>query len=344
MDLMQLMGSGWVSKAVSVSATLGIADLLKEESKTLDELSELCHVHADTFRMMMRVLDGVGIFSIASDGLVSNTPTSEQLKSDHPSSMRHYCMLAGDEYDASWARLLDTVKTGKSGFELAYGESIYRYMDKHPERGAVYDFAMEDISRHVGKQLASQFNTLFDNVDRVMDVGGGSGIVLRQILSAYPHISGSVLDRETVCQRAGSGVSTREAFHDRLIYKAGSFFDDIPADADVYILKNVLHNWNTEHCIALLSNMAQTLKKRINDNPSARTPTLLVIEPLIEKDEKSLRLLVNALLQIVICQDGTLFRTNAEMKSMISRCLLEVRSVYKLGDAHSVIEAQLSTI
>lgn len=337
MELLQIMGAAWLSKSVAVAARLSIADELKQGPLSLKQLAERTGTHAASLLRLLRLLRTFQIFQITDDGQISNSPASEPLRSDHPLSMRHYCMLAGEEYYDGWGGLLHTVRTGEPGFAHVFGSSIYDYLDRHPDSAQVYDHAMRDLSRPVGAALANEYGHRFGKARKIVDVGGGSGVVTSQLVRAYPNLRGTVIDREEVCRRASEGMDADLC--DRLSYRPGDFFAAVPADGDIYILKNVLHNWNEEYCTRILDTLARAMRESGHD--ATEPVRLLVIEPLVEPQEDSPRLVFNALLQIVICQEGTRDRTSSEMRELLQRSGLRVEGSRRLSTGHTVMEAQL---
>ena len=328
---MQFVGAAWLSKSVSVAARLGIADILESGPLTVPEIAEKAQCHAESLERLMRVLGTFKVFAATEDGRYANTPVSEPLRTKHPMSMRHFCILAGEEYYDAWSGLLHTVKTGESGFAHVFGGSIYEHMDKNPETARVYDRAMEDLARPVGALLARDFD--FGGARKVVDVGGGSGVIVRTLMKFHPQIEGVVLDREDVVHRAAQSVNGE--FHGRLTFEAGDFFAEVPQGADVYVLKNVLHNWNEESCGRILD----SIRTAMSASGGERKARLLVIEPLVERDEVTPRKIMNALFQIVICEEGTRERTNAEMSAILDGAGLSVQGMTKLPTGHTVVEA-----
>lgn len=326
MELIQMAGAAWLSKSIAVAARLGVADILESGPKSCEEIAAAADCHDESLQRMMRVLATFGVFAATEDGRFGNSPVSEQLRTAHPMSMRYFCMLSGEEYYDAWGGLLHTMKTGESAFPKVFGGSVYDLMDRNPETARVYDHAMQDLARPVGMLLARDYD--FRNLRKVVDVGGGSGIVTRQVLKFHPHLEGVVLDREDVCTRAAASVNGE--FKGRLTFQSGDFFAEVPADGDLYILKNVLHNWNEEHCARILGSIRRAMQ------PEAK---LLVIEPLVEPEDVSPRKLMNALFQIVICQDGTRDRTQAEMRTMLAGSGFDVTNIKVLPTGHAVVEA-----
>jgi len=164
-----------------------------------------------------------------------------------------------------WGRLLECLKTGESAFEKVYGMSRYDYLRLHPDEGSCFDRAMATYQRRV--RLSGAYD--FSGCRTVVDLGGGLGDVLADVLTTHPHVTGVLVEHEAVLEEAranllGLGVD------DRCRYLAGDILDAVPPGGDVYILKSVLHNWSDEQALRGLRNCRAAMSE------SAR---LLVVEP-----------------------------------------------------------------
>lgn len=228
--------------------------------------------------------------------------------SDNISSMKHFCMLFGNEYYQGFDGLLHTSRTGESGFKQVFGLTLYEHLAHSASRADIYDLAMRDLSRPVGYVLAKEYESLFTAAGSVVDIGGGSGVILTELIKQYHHLTGCLFDMTGVCTRSEKRVAQHyPELKERMVFTPGSFFDAIPSGYNIYLLKNILHNWNDEFCLKILKAIAQSIGHS----------TLLIIEPLLEHEETSPRLLMNALFQSVICQDGTRYRTLKDMEDIL---------------------------
>ena len=330
-NLFDFIAAGWLNKAIAVAARLGVADIVEDGPKTCEEIAAATNANRDVLLRLLRLLASHDVFEQCADGRFKNSALSETLRTGHELSIRHFYMLAGEEYYDAWAGLLHSVKTGEPAFPHVFGGSIYDHMDKNPEAARVYDLAMRDLARPVGFLLARRHD--FTKAETIVDIGGGRGEMLSQILAVHKHASGICIDRADVCARAERDVDPTLA--GRLRFAPGDFFEAVPAGGDIYILKNVLHNWNDESALRIL----RSVSKAIAADRAAR---LLVIEPLVEPDSTSRRGLMNALFQIVICEEGTRERTAADLGALLNRAGFEVVSTQILPTGHSVVECAQS--
>ncbi len=323
-SLIQIVGGAWLSRSIAAAARLGIADLVAAAPRGVAELAAEIGANADVLARLMSLLAACGIFVEDENGRFSNSALSALLRTDHERSLRHFCMLAGGEYTDAFGKLLHSVTTGESAFPAAFGGSIYDYMDRTPEFGRVYDLAMRELAQPVGQQLARRRE--FAVARLVIDVGGGDGAALARILDAHPHLQGVSADRADVCKRGEANLDP--TLKGRLSFAPTDFLVEVPA-GDVYILKNVLHNWSDERCLAILATITRAM--------SQEHGRLLILEPLIEPDDRSPRNLMDALLQAVICESGACARSEAQLRGLVIKAGFVVEEVFMLPTGHGVI-------
>jgi SAM-dependent methyltransferase len=327
MEALQIACAPFATGALTVAARTGIADLLHERPQSAEELAAAAGLQAPVLLRVLRLLSSLQIFRQLEDGRFENNKGSEPLRTDHPASMRHFCILAGSEYYRSFAEIMHTAQTGESAFHHLYGESIYAYMDRNREAGRIYDRGMEDLARPVGHMLAEKYD--FGSVSLIADIGGGSGALLKGILGAYPSLRGICLDRQDVCDRGHERLLAMDkALAERLTFVPGDFFAGAPNHADLYLLKNVLHNWADESSEKILSSIRDAVK------PEAR---LLVIEPLVEEHSPGVARLMDDLFQMVVCEQGTTARTETQMRRLLKLAGFTPLEVISLPTGHQVI-------
>jgi C-methyltransferase len=330
---LQLACGGWVAAAVAAAARLRLADLMAAGPRSAADLASATGTREPVLRRVLRVLVAVGLFAEQADGRFANTADSTSLQSDHPRSMRNFCMLAAGEYGQAFAELMHTLETGQPGFVKVFGGSVYEHFAARPKAADVYDRAMEELARPVGRTLATL--PLFAGVRTVVDVGGGRGTLVKAVLQGHPHLRGICVDREDVCARAAGELRASDpALADRLSFVPGDFFASVPAGADVYLLKNVLHNWNDDSAVAILT--------RVREAMDAAGARLLVIEPLVGEGPPSAYEAMDDLLQMVICQEGTTARSADQVRTLLARAALAEASVARLPTGHSVVSAVLA--
>ena len=221
-DAMLSMTNGFrVSQAIHVAATLGIADLLKDGTRTVEELAKTTGTDASALSRLLRALASVGVFTETKGG-IGQTPLSETLQSDAPGSVRAWAMHIGQHYFwNSWGHLLNSIRSGNSAFGELYGMTAWEYRAAHPEANAIFNAAMTSNSLGVVDAIVAAYD--FSKTRVLVDVAGGEGALLAAILVANPHLRGILFDQPHVLATARA-LLERAGVADRCEIVSGSFF------------------------------------------------------------------------------------------------------------------------
>jgi hypothetical protein len=239
----------YVSRALHVAATLGIADLLAAGARHYEELAKATETHASSLNRVLRLLASAGVFLEAEDGRFALTPLGQCLRSGVPGSMRSVAMLFGGRTQDAWSELMHSVRTGEPGAPRVFGMDSFSYMAQHPDMAAVFDEAMADWTRQVAAAAAAAYD--FSRFGTIIDVGGGNGTLLAGILAVTAGPRGIVYDLPHVAERAHARLAELR-LGDRCTAVGGDFFKDVPRGGDAYLLKHVIHDWNDERAVEIL--------------------------------------------------------------------------------------------
>lgn len=236
--------------AIRVVATLRIADLIGDGVEDVSELAARSHADPDALHRLLRYLACRGVFTELGHQRFGLTESSELLRSDHPLAMREWFDLdgAGGRMDYAFTALLDVVRTGRPGYPLIHGRSLWEDTD---------DSYNELMGKHTRFTVPGIVNGYpWDEVDTVVDVGGGSGTVLRTLAQSHPSLRGTVIDLPDAA-RAATETFAANGLSDRCRGVAGDFFAPLPPGADVYLLTWVLHDWPDADADAILARCAE---------------------------------------------------------------------------------------
>jgi hypothetical protein len=248
--LRQLIMGFRTTQLIHVAAKLGIADELAHSPRTARELATIVGAEPDALHRVLRALSSIGIFAETSDGTFSLTPLAQPLRSDATGSLRGVAVLYGEEWLwRAYGQMLHSVQTGRTAFEHVHGEPLFEYLTHHPAAESVFHGAMSAYSGREGPAIAAAYD--FADAATVVDVGGGHGALVTALLRAHPHLSGVVYDLAPVVAEAERRIADA-GFGARATCIAGDIFATVPAGADVYLLKNVLHDWNDDDCLTIL--------------------------------------------------------------------------------------------
>jgi SAM-dependent methyltransferase len=257
-QLSRLLTGYWISQALYVAAKLGLADLLKDGSRSADDLASSTSSHPRALYRLLRALASVGVFAEDDRQRFGLTPLAECLRSDVPGSLRALAPMRGDWQYRAWAEFLYTIQTGRSGFEKVYGMPLFDYLAQNPEQGQLFDQAMVGVH---GRETAAMLDAYdFSSIDTLADIGGGNGSLLAAVLQKYPDMKAVLFDRPAVAERARANIDAA-GLGNRCHVVGGDFFEAVPAGADAYLLRHIIHDWDDEKATTILRNVGRAMAK-----------------------------------------------------------------------------------
>ncbi|MFC0437011.1 acetylserotonin O-methyltransferase [Kutzneria buriramensis] len=256
--LIQLAEGFGAARAVQLAAELGVADLLAGEPRGAADLAAAVPAHPDALYRLLRALASVGVFVEVEPGWFGLTPVGERLRTDHPQSLRSWVIFQG-LLNTVYANAADSIRTGTATTAKIFGEPLFEHLRSHPEHRALFNAAMAEQSRVTGETLAHYYD--FSRARQIVDVGGGNGAFLSAVLRANPELTGVVYDQPYLAddverQLAATGLA------DRCGFLPGDFLDSVPAGADLYLMKGILHNWSDDDARAILANCRRAMDAR----------------------------------------------------------------------------------
>jgi hypothetical protein len=326
MVLLQMVTGYWVAQSIYAAAKLGIADLLTTGARSFEELASTTAANPQALFRLLRALASVGIFAETEPGWFTLTPLAEFLRSDVPGSLRDVSIMMGDpEHYSSWGNIMHSLMTGKSAFEDLYLMNAFQYFSQNPLPAAIFDRAMTSFSSMENDAVVGAYD--FAAMSHIVDVAGGHGSLLTTILQANPHTEGTLFDQPDVIARAKSAIA-QHPVSDRCQLVSGSFFESVPAEADAYLLKHIIHDWDDERSIAILKACHQAM---------TASSKLLIIEAVIPPGNVPS---VGKLLDInmlVMCPGGK-ERTEAEYQQLFAAAGFKLTRVIPTNSVVSIVE------
>jgi len=324
-ELMQLVNAFRASRAVHVVAELGIADLLKDGPRKAEELAAATSTHPRALYRILRTLAAVGVFHEGSERTFSLTEVGQCLRSDAPDPVYAWTRFVGRPYSwQTWGELLQSVRTGESVFRHVHGCEAFEYRARHPEENLLYDRAQAEISRGISDAVAKSYD--FSAFKRVVDVGGGQGGLLVRVLQVWENLRGVLFDQPQVVANADKVLAAAGVL-DRCEIVGGSFFDSIPAGADGYLMKAIVHNWDDEASIRVLRNIREAMR------PDGK---LLIVERVVGGPNEDLEAKLSDLQMMVAL--GGLERTLEEFTGLFDASGFRLARVVPTGTRYGIIE------
>ncbi|MFG1811405.1 methyltransferase [Streptomyces sp. NPDC049040] len=278
MRMRELVFGAACAAAIRAATRLGVADALGEEPATAEELSAAVRAEPRPLDRLMRALTCYGVFAEQADGRFVHTGMSRMLREDAPDSLRNIALWCTEPWTwEAWPRLDDAVRTGQDVFADLHGKRFFDYLhDDAPESAAVFDKAMTRSSMQSARDVVDSLD--MTGIATVADIGGGQGHVLAGLLDRHPALRGTLLDLPKVVANADPRLREGGALAERATLLPGDCRREIPVDADLYIIKNILE-WDDDSTRRTLRNVVSAAR------PGAR---VLVIENLVD-DSVSMR-------------------------------------------------------
>ncbi|HKM90957.1 MAG TPA: methyltransferase [Candidatus Acidoferrales bacterium] len=324
MQMMQILWPGAIAvQAIHVAAKFALADLIASGPKSIEELAEATHTHGSSLGRFLRALTSLGIFAEDTTGRYRQTALSDTLRSDHPESIRPSAMMLGAHFvwEPSGA-LEETVRTGQPSFERVYGAPFFEYLAGHSDDAAVFNAAMSSSPDYLAAIVGAYD---FSKFERIVDVGGGHGRLLAGILIANPRLRGVLYDLPDVVAEASA--LRQEPISQRCEIIGGDFFKGVPAGADAYLLKGIIHDWNDEAALKILKNCRRAI------HPDGR---LLVVDAVLTRSTALTTALMDMLMMVLTSGQE---RTEPEFRSLLQEAGFSMVQVIRAAGV-SMIESR----
>ncbi len=248
--ILQLSTGYMPSTAIYLAAKLGIADLLHEKALRVEDLAAKTGVQADALNRVLRALASVGVFHETAERTYGNTPASELLRAT-PGSVRDLALWMSDPFHFRiYAEAAYSLETGKPAIEKVTGFSIFDYFPTDKAESEVFNRAMTSFSAVTTPAVCEAYD--FSQIKTLVDVAGGHGLLLAEILKRHPQMQGLLFDMGHVIAGARPVVDAA-GVGDRCHLISGDFFKEVPG-ADAMIMKHIIHDWDDPEAIAILRN------------------------------------------------------------------------------------------
>jgi hypothetical protein len=325
--LQQLIQGFQVPQCIYVAAKLGIADLLKDGPRRSEDLAQETGTHAPSLYRVLRLLTAVDLFTEGEAHSFALTPLGAYLQTGVPGSLRTMALAYGEKpFWPVWGALLHSVQTGEPSFQHVFGFNVFDYYAQHPEEAALFNDFMTELTASVAPTVAGAYD--FSASNTLVDVGGGHGQMLSSILQVHSTLHGVLFDLPHVVKGAPplleeAGVS------DRCQVIGGDAFTAVPADYDTYMLSRVIHDWDDERTITILTRCHQAMK------PHGK---VLLVERVIPTDRMpALHVLESDVVMLVA--PGGKERTEAEYRALLEAASFELTQLIPVLPPYSLLEA-----
>ncbi|MFE9328911.1 methyltransferase [Nocardia sp. NPDC006982] len=329
-----IMHSAFLARALYVLVQLEIPDLLAAAGPlSRAELTDRLLVQPGPLQQLLRAGASTGLLSAEdSHGVTrySLTEAGTWLTQDHPSATRDLITcFEGPIWRDSVTALPERITCGRTGPEIAHGAPLFELLKADRDAGASFDRLM--TAQHGNEPAAVVSAVDLGWADWAVDVGGGTGALLTQMLSRYPRLAGTLLDQPAVIDRAREFLAHSDV-SDRCTTVAGDFFHHVPPGADVYVLSHILHDWDDDDCLMILQACAAAMAQRSR---------LLIVEAILPDDDGAphpARMLDLVMLAVLAGRERTL----SEYRRLLDGAGLSLQQVLSTDAAISVLECVIT--
>ncbi|MFW1676729.1 methyltransferase [Pontibacter sp. JAM-7] len=314
-----------ISRAIHVAAKLGIADHVTAGGTSVNNIAASTNLNQDRLYRLMRLLASYQIFAETEKGVFVPTPLSDVLTTAGDNSVRDAAHLVTKSMWEAYGHLEHSIQTGEDTYTELFGKGVFEYLDEHAHESEQFSRAMHNYAELENPLIAE--SCPLQQAVNVVDVGGGQGGFLDELLEAHKHISGLLFDQPHVV--ADVNPTARES--ERFAIVGGSFFDAVPSGADAYFLKRILHDWNDDDCCKILSSVKAAMKT---------DSRIFVIDAIVpagnvphfSKD-----------LEAFLLTWGGQERDRDEFEQLFARVGLQLASVIETPTALSILEVKLAS-
>jgi hypothetical protein len=324
---MQMATGHFLSRLVYAAAKFGIADHLADGPKSAADIAGATGCAPQALHRFLRTLTNFEIVTMNEDGRFALTPLGEALKSDAPGFARSAVLTLGGPLGwKSWDDIEYTLRTGLPGADHAFGKPFFDLLADDPEAAERFSETMIAIHGAEPASVADAYD--FSTARTVVDVGGASGNMLAHILARHAGPRGVLFDLPQATAGAPALLKAR-GVDDRVTIEHGSFFDRVPAGADIYLLSHIIHDWSEAQCLTILGNVRQAM------TPASR---LLLVEIVLR--DTSPPGFGSADMTMMVLTGGA-ERTAREYEALLARAGLEMTRVLPTSTSPSIVEAVL---
>jgi hypothetical protein len=306
-EAMRRMAGGFaMTQVLHAAAQSGIADELGDDARSVNDLAGALGLDAgalERFLRMMVVLDllvqeDIRVFRLSAVG--------QLLRADHPESMRDRILYIGAINYPAASAALHAVQTGEPAFDHVFGKSFFGYLAEQPALGGFFNGLMKRGVQGRASGIMQVYD--FSRARHIVDIGGGNGALLSAILAQAPTSIGTVFDVAGVVAEARTRLTGTEVGRRIDLVEGDLFRGGYPKGADLYLLSNIIHDWNDalaetilRHCVSAMPRggslmlIEELMPERVADSPAtiANDYSMLLLTGGQERSEAQYRALLD---------------------------------------------------
>lgn len=315
--VIELGTMSWVAQSVAAFCELGLPDALAHGARTADELAAQGYGDRGRLFRLLRAMAAYDVVKYAGNDRFALGRFGKALTGED--SAAPMLLYANAPWHVSaYAHLAEGIRSKRPGFDVAHDKPMFSYFEEHPQAGALFDAAMQSLTPLFAQAFAAAYD--FTGMQHVVDIGGGTGVLLTTVLARFPNLRGTVFELPGVVRR----VKTNE----RLGAASGNVFTDAPPSADAYIFSHVLHDWDDDSCVRMLQSVRRAMP------PDARVLVYEIVAP--EPNNWWTQDRISDLEMMAMLSGRE--RTRGEFAALFERAGLRLNRVIAAGAPESVLE------
>ncbi len=326
--LLEMLTGKWRAIALEAIAKLGVAEHLAAGPRSIAELARATETDEEALYRVLRALAREGLFVESPRRVFALTPRSRPLVASSPDSMLELVLNSATEREQKlWTcdSLLYALRTGEPAHEEIFDMDLWTRFEREPEEARIFHGAMVNLTRKIAPAIASAYE--FGRFATVVDLGGGAGELLAEILAQHPTVRGINFDMKPALAEA-SATFSRRGVAKRVEILEGDMFKAVPTGHDAYLMKNIVHGWSDERLAPLM--------KKIRD--AARPDSkLLLVEHVVPESGGYMQHLD---LQMLLGSFGGRERTEAQFRSLLDLYGFELESIRETPGPLSLLVAR----
>ena len=312
---------------IHVVVTLHISEKIVAGTRNIDELAKSAGCDQTALHAVLGHLVGKGIFEEYSPGNFKMNEAARQLL--EPVIRLSFDLNGiGGRFAHAWETLLDYVRTGTPAYHKVFGLPFWEDLNAHPELAADFD-ALIGPAGHGTPDPEFEISGGWEQVHTVVDVGGGTGAMLAEILRLRPHLTGTLVDLPRTVTRSAE-IFQAAGVLERVTIVGQSFFEPLPAGGDIYLLRGVLNDWPDPEARLILGRCADAASSSRVGRPAGR---IVVLKGVLADDTHK-----DLTIEMVLL--GGKHRTVSEFKALTGEAGLEVISARQQPSGYFVVECR----
>ncbi|WP_437957073.1 methyltransferase [Sorangium sp. So ce119] len=258
-DLLKIIAAEWASRAIYIAVKFELIERLAEGQKPIAELSRSSAIPEDPLRRVLRVLVKLGLLAEHAGDTFELTSLGSCLRAGAKGGLADWTLLWGEEFRDAYGGLPDALRADRTAFDLVFGSSLFEYVGRKPDVARRFDRAMTGLAEFLYAGVVEAFD--FKRYATIVDVGGGQGTLLASILRSAPGSRGVLFDQPHVIATAGEPLR-KLGVADRCRLEGGDFFQRVARGGDLYVLSNIIHDWDDKSSVAILTQCKEAMGPR----------------------------------------------------------------------------------